>query len=176
MARIAIFLFLRNSSLSLKKIFTKNWRVFVLKIKWKLIKKKVFVEIEEVLYAKSSEHQRKKKSSPQFETKFGRNVWDLFLLPGPFLSVQPALKPWWGDAEFRWGHAKSRWGMPNLDGGCQILMGDAKSRWGDANFRWRDASLLQFKYCLQVTQFESTGTLVHWFRSSLLQILQWIGT
>ena len=42
------------------------------------------------------------------------------MLPGPFSSVQPAVKP------------RSE---------------DAESRWGDANSRWRDACPLQFKYC-----------------------------
>ena len=62
----------------------------------------------------------RKRSSTQFGTKFGRNLWDLFVLPGSFSSAQPALKP-------RLGHAESRWR-------------DAKSRWGDANSRWGDAS------------------------------------
>ena len=65
---------------------------------------------------KLSEDQKKKKEkkySPQFGTIFGRNLWDLFVLTGPFLSNFPSLK--------------SRWG-------------DAKSRWGDANFRLGDAS------------------------------------
>ena len=53
---------------------------------------------------KSSEDQ-KKRSSPQLGTKFDRNLWDLFGLPGPFSSVQPALTPRWGDAESRWGYA-----------------------------------------------------------------------
>ena len=34
----------------------------------------------------------KKRCSPQFGTIFGRNLWDLFVLPGPFSSDQPALK------------------------------------------------------------------------------------
>ena len=37
--------------------------------------------------------KKKKKSSPQFGTKFGPNLWDLFVLPSFFSSVQPALKP-----------------------------------------------------------------------------------
>ena len=70
---------------------------------------------------KSSEFQKKKRSSPRFGTKFSRSFWDLFVLKGPFLSNQPALK--------------SRWG-------------GAKPRWWNANPRWGKASPLQFKYCL----------------------------
>ena len=54
---------------------------------------------EEFLSPKSSEDKKeKKRSSPQFGTKIGWNLWNLFVLPGPFSSVQPALKPRWGDA------------------------------------------------------------------------------
>ena len=34
---------------------------------------------------------KKKSSSPKFGTKFGRNQWDLLVLPGPFSSVQRTL-------------------------------------------------------------------------------------
>ena len=61
-------------------------------------------------------------SSPQFGTKISRNLWDSFVLTGPFSSDQPALKSRWGDAESRWGVANSRWG---------------------------DASPLQFKYWMR---------------------------
>ena len=50
---------------------------------------------------------KKKRSSPQFGTKFDRNSWNLFVLPGPFLSVQPVLKARWGEAESQWGDTKS---------------------------------------------------------------------
>ena len=63
---------------------------------------------------------KKKKSSAQFGTKFGRNLLDLFGLTIPFSSDQPALKSRWGDAESRWGDAKFRWE-------------DANSRWGCAS-------------------------------------------
>ena len=49
-----------------------------------------------------------KKSSPQFGTKFGRNLLDLFGLTGPFSSDQPALK--------------SQWTL-NLDGGTLNFVG-----------------------------------------------------
>ena len=66
--------------------------------------KKKSPKTEEFLSPKSSEDQKqKKRSSPQFGTKFGRNLWDLFVLPDPFSSVQPALKPRWGDANSPWG-------------------------------------------------------------------------
>ena len=35
---------------------------------------------------------KKNRSSTQFRTKFGRNLWDLVVLTSPFLSDQPALK------------------------------------------------------------------------------------
>ena len=54
--------------------------------------------------------KKKKRSSPQFGTKFGRNLRDLFVMPGPFLSIQPELKPQRRDAESRLGDANSRWG------------------------------------------------------------------
>ena len=41
----------------------------------------------------------KKRSSPRFGTKFSRSFWDLFVLTGPFLSDQPALKSRWEDAK-----------------------------------------------------------------------------
>ena len=55
---------------------------------------------EEFLFLKSCENQKKKmeRTSPQFGTKFGRNLWDLFVLTASFLSDQPALKSRWGDA------------------------------------------------------------------------------
>ena len=58
-------------------------------------KKKSSPKIEEFLSPKSSENQ-KKKSTPQFGTKFRRNLLDLFGLTGPFSSDQPALKSRWG--------------------------------------------------------------------------------
>ena len=58
---------------------------------------------------KLSEDQ-KKRSLPQFGTKISRSFWDLFVLKGPFLSNQPALKSRWGDAKPRWWDANSRWG------------------------------------------------------------------
>ena len=61
-------------------------------------KKRFSPKIAEFLLAKSSEDQ-KKRSSPQFGTKFGQNLWDLFVQPGTFSTVQPALKPRWGDAK-----------------------------------------------------------------------------
>ena len=74
-------------------------------------KKSSSPRIEEFLSPKSSEDQKKKKrSSPQFGTKFGRNWWHLFLLTGSFLFVQPALKPRWEDAESQWVDTNSRWG------------------------------------------------------------------
>ena len=63
---------------------------------------------------------KKKKSLPQFGTKFSPNMLDLCGLTGHFSSDQPALKSRWGDAESRWG--------------------DAKFRWEDANYRWECAS------------------------------------
>ena len=54
---------------------------------------------------------KKKRSSPQLGTKFDRNSWDLFVLPGPFSSVQPVLKARWGKLNFNGGTL-------NLDGGC----------------------------------------------------------
>ena len=90
-----------------KKVFTETWRVFAPEFKWR---------------------PKKKRFSPQFGTIFGRILWDLFVLTGPYSSPQPALKSQWGDAKSRWG--------------------DAKSRWGDANSWWGDASPLQFKYWL----------------------------
>ena len=81
-------------------------------------KKESSRKIKEFLSPKSSENQ--KKSSPQFGTKFSRNLLDLFGLTGPFSSDQTALKSRWGDAESRWG--------------------DAKFRWEDANYRWGCAS------------------------------------
>ena len=55
-----------------------------------------------------NQEKTKKRFSPQFGTKFGRNFWDLFVLPAPFSSVQTALKLRWGDAESRWRDANSR--------------------------------------------------------------------
>ena len=55
-------------------------------------------KIEEFLPSKSSEDQKKRFSS-QFGTKFGQNLWDLVVLPGPFSSVQLALKPRRRDAK-----------------------------------------------------------------------------
>ena len=72
-------------------------------------KKRASPKIEEFLFPKSSKEQ-KKRSSTQFGIKFGRNLWDLFGLPGSFLSVQPALKPQWGNDESQWGDTNSRWG------------------------------------------------------------------
>ena len=73
--------------------------------------KKSSPKTEEFLSPKSSEHQKKKKKSlPQFGTKFGRNLLDLFGLTGPFSSDQPALKSRWGDTKFRRKDANSRWG------------------------------------------------------------------
>ena len=63
-------------------------------------KKRSSPKIEEFLSPKSSEDQ-KKRSSPQFGTKIARNLWDLFVLPGPFSSIQPALEPRWGDTNSR---------------------------------------------------------------------------
>ena len=40
----------------------------------------------------------KKRSSPQFGTIFGRNLWDLLVLTGPFSSDHPALNSRSGDA------------------------------------------------------------------------------
>ena len=40
-----------------------------------------------------TKQKKTKRSSPQTGAKFDRNLRDLFVLPGPFLSVQPALKP-----------------------------------------------------------------------------------
>ena len=60
-------------------------------------KKRSSPKIEEFLSPKSGANQ-KKRSPPQIGTKLGRNLCDLFVLPGPFSSVQPALKPRWGDA------------------------------------------------------------------------------
>ena len=53
--------------------------------------------------------KKKKRSSPQFGTKFGRNLWDLFGMTGPVSPDQPALK--------------SRWGTLNLDGGMLTIDG-----------------------------------------------------
>ena len=50
---------------------------------------------------------QKERSSPQFGTKFGRNLWNLSVLTGSFLSDQPTLKSRWGDAKSRWGDAKA---------------------------------------------------------------------
>ena len=76
-------------------------------------------KIEKFLPPKPSE-DLKKRFSPQFGTKFGRKLWNLFVLPGPFSSAQPALKP--------------RWGTLNLDGGTLNLNGgNANSSWGDAS-------------------------------------------
>ena len=66
--------------------------------------------------------KKREKSSPQFGTKLGRNLWDLFEMAGPFSSNQPALK--------------SRWGTLNLDGGMLTLDGGTHP----------PASPLQFKY------------------------------
>ena len=52
----------------------------------------------------------KKRPSPPFGTIFGRNLWDLFVLTGPFSSDHLTLKPQWRDI-------KSRWGTLNRDGG-----------------------------------------------------------
>ena len=67
-------------------------------------KKRSSPKTEEFLYPKSSE-DKKKTSSPQFGTKFVRNLWDLFVLTGPFSSDQPALKSRREDAKPRWGEA-----------------------------------------------------------------------
>ena len=64
------------------------------------IKKRSSPKIEEFLFLKSSEDQ-KKRYSQHLGTKFGRNLWDLFVLPGSFSSVQPALNQTsMGDTKF----------------------------------------------------------------------------
>ena len=50
-------------------------------------KKKSTSKIAEVLSPKA-----KKTSSSQFGTIFGQNLWDLFVLTGPFSSDHSALK------------------------------------------------------------------------------------
>ena len=74
-------------------------------------------KIKEFLSPKSSEIPPQKKSSPQFGTKFGRNLWDLFVLTGPFLSDQPALKSRWRDNNSRWGMRPSH-PLNNLSTDC----------------------------------------------------------
>ena len=56
-----------------------------------------------VFRSPKSREDQKKRSLPQFGTKFGWKLWYFFVLTGPFSSDQPALK--------------SRWGTLNLDGG-----------------------------------------------------------
>ena len=57
---------------------------------------------------------KKKRSSQRFGTKFSLSFWDLFVLVGPFLSDQPALKSRWGDAKPLWGDVNSRRGKHPL--------------------------------------------------------------
>ena len=82
-------------------------------------KKRSSQKIEEFLSPKSSENQKQKK---RLHRNLGLNsagicvarffgiysCWDLFVLPGPFSSVQSALKPRRGDAESRWEDASPR--------------------------------------------------------------------
>ena len=71
---------------------------------------------------KLSEYQ-KKKSFPQFGTEFGRNLWDLFVLTGPFLCDQPALKSRWGTLNLDGGMLNLDEGTLTLDGGTLTLDG-----------------------------------------------------
>ena len=66
--------------------------------------KQVFAEKWSVFSAKSGEDQ-KKRSSPQFETIFGRNLLDIFVLAGSCSFYHPALKSRWGTSKSRWGDA-----------------------------------------------------------------------
>ena len=68
-------------------------------------KKRSSPKLEEFLSPKSSED--KKKVFTAIWDKFGRSLWNLFVLPGFFSSVQPALNPRWGNVESRWRDAKS---------------------------------------------------------------------
>ena len=56
--------------------------------------------------------KKKNRSSPQFGSTFDWNLWDLFVLTGPFLSNHLALKP-------RWGTLNRNGGTLNLDGGTR---------------------------------------------------------
>ena len=71
----------------------------------KTIKKKSSPKIEEFCPLNQVKTKKKKKkketSSPQFETKFGQNLWDLFVLTCPFSYDQPALKSRRRDAKSR---------------------------------------------------------------------------
>ena len=83
-------------------------------------KKTSLLKIKQFLSPKSSEDQKKKKKerfTPQFGTKFGRNLWDLFVLTDPFSSNQPACKSRWGDAKFQWGKLNLEGGTLTLDEG-----------------------------------------------------------
>ena len=108
----------------MRKYFSRNYVIPSNALRWKL---KSFCLRNQV------ETKQKKRSSPQFGTMFGRNLWHLVVLTDPFSSDHPALK--------------SRWGT-------QI------SHWGDVNSRWGDASPLQFKYCLLTTQHYCHGRLL----------------
>ena len=109
----------------MRKYFSRNYVIPSNAVRWKL---KSFCLRNQV------ETKQKKRSSPQFGTMFGRNLWDLVVLTDPFSSDHPALKSRWGDAKSLIGETLT------LDGG--------------------DASPLQFKYCLLTTQHYCHGRLL----------------
>ena len=103
----------RNRVKTKKKVFTKNWRVFLPKIKLR---------------------PKRKRNSTQFGTKFGWNLWDLFVLTGPFSSDRPALK--------------SRWGTLNLHGGTLIVDGGRVPPHPPYNLSTGYYSWLGLQYCI----------------------------
>ena len=62
---------------------------------------------------------KKTRSSRQFGTKFGGNLWDFFMLSGPFLSVQSTLKPRWGTLNLNGGTLNLNEGTLTLDRGAR---------------------------------------------------------
>ena len=67
--------------------------------------------LEEIMQFRRPKLNKKKRSSPQFGTRFGRNLKNLFVLAGSFSSDHSALKSRWGNAKSCWGDANSQWGM-----------------------------------------------------------------
>ena len=78
--------------------------------------------------SKSSEDQKEKKKkkkrpAPQSGTKFSRDLQDLFVLLGPFLSIQPASNLDGGTLNLDGGTLNLDGGTLNLDGGTLNLHG-----------------------------------------------------
>ena len=63
----------------------------------------IMIQARIIPSSNSSEDQKKTGLHRNSGLFSAGNLWDLFMLTGPFLSDYPTLKSRWGDTKPRWG-------------------------------------------------------------------------